>query len=147
MKGSQTRSVTLDLASRFDLIEMVHTVLSHFANLAGFDEDQAHYMSVAVRESVANAIMHGNREDESKRVHVVFALGARALMVSVRDEGPGFDPRKVRDPRDDENLMKADGRGIFFMRQFMDRISYGFPPGGGTVVRLVKRLPATSTPS
>ncbi len=138
---SAAHSVTLQLASRFELIEMVHTVLNHFAQLAGLDEDATHYVSVAVRESVVNAIKHGNRQDTSKRVHVGFALGSRALMVTVRDEGRGFDPSLVRDPLADENLMRADGRGIFFMRSFMDRISYCFPSGGGTLVRLVKRIP------
>lgn len=133
------------MASRFDLIEMVHTVLNHFSTMAGFDDDAAHYMSVAVRESVVNAIKHGNREDDKKRVHVEFALGSRALMVKVRDEGTGFDPRSIADPLREENLMRPAGRGIFFMRSFMDRISYGFPPGGGTVVRLVKKVPISQS--
>ncbi len=145
MRATHARCVTLEMASRFDLIEMVHTVLNHFSTMAGFDDDAAHYMSVAVRESVVNAIKHGNRGDDHKRVHVEFALGSRALMVKVRDEGGGFDPRGVADPRADENLMRTEGRGIFFMRSFMDRISYGFPPGGGTVVRLVKKIPVSNS--
>ncbi len=130
------------MASRFDLIELVHTVLMHFSGLAGFDDDAAHFISVAVRESVVNAIKHGNREDGAKRVHVDFVIGGRAFMVKVRDEGRGFDPRAVADPLAEENLMRTEGRGIFFMRSFMDRITYGFPPGGGTIVRLVKKVPA-----
>ena len=97
-------------------------------------------MSVAVRESVVNAIKHGNKQDESKRVHVQFTLHERALEVQVSDQGQGFDPAAVPDPLAPENLLKAYGRGIFFMRQFMDEVTHSFPAKGGTVVRMLKRV-------
>jgi serine/threonine-protein kinase RsbW len=99
-------------------------------------------MSVAVRESVVNAIKHGNKQDETKRVYVDFTLHERALEVQVRDEGKGFDPQGVPDPLAPENLLKAYGRGIFFMRQFMDEVTHSFPARGGTVVRMLKRVGA-----
>ena len=142
MKKAPTRTVKLDIASRFEMLEMVQTVLQHVAAQLGFDEDASHYMSVAVRESVVNAIKHGNRLDEAKRVSVDFLMRAEALEVEVRDEGAGFDPEGVPDPVAPENLLKTDGRGIFFMRSFMDEGSYSFPARGGTVVRMIKRLPA-----
>ena len=137
---SHARTVKLDIASRFEMLEMVQTVLGHLSSLVGFDDDGAHYISVAVRESVVNAIKHGNRGDESKRVAVAFTLHPQALEVRVQDQGPGFDPAAVPDPVAEENLLKADGRGIFFMRSFMDEVSYSFPARGGTVVKMVKRL-------
>ena len=140
MKSDKTSTVTIDLASRIEMLETVQTVLGHVTSLVGFDEDAAHYMSVAVRESVVNAIKHGNRGNEKKRVKVSFVIGPRALEVAVLDEGPGFDPRRIPDPVAEENLLKTDGRGIFFMRSFMDEVEYSFPPEGGTLVRLVKRL-------
>jgi len=140
MKTSHPRTVHIDIASRFDMLDMVQTVLAHLSSLVGFDEDAAHYMSVAVRESVVNAIKHGNRGDENKRVALDFTLHPRALEVQVHDEGQGFDPLSIPDPSADENLLKADGRGIFFMRSFMDEVSYSFPLKGGTVVRMVKKL-------
>jgi serine/threonine-protein kinase RsbW len=79
--------------------------------------------------------------DESKRVEVVLNLTPEALEVEIQDEGNGFDPTGVGDPRAPENLLKADGRGIFFMRSFMDEVSYSFPPRGGALVRMVKRRP------
>jgi serine/threonine-protein kinase RsbW len=143
-KPSEARTVRLEIASRFEMLEVVQTVLSSMSTLAGFDEDAAHYLSVAVRESVVNAIKHGNKLDAGKRVHVSFTLGPTALEMEVRDEGAGFKPDDVQDPLAPENLLKADGRGIFFMRQFMDEVRYAFPSGGGTVVHMRKALKAAS---
>jgi serine/threonine-protein kinase RsbW len=139
MKPSPSRTVKLDIASRFDMLEMVQTVLVHLSGLVGFDEEATHYMSVAVRESVVNAIKHGNRGEEARRVGIAFTLESGSIQVSVRDEGRGFDPEAVPNPTATENLLKVNGRGIFFMRSFMDDVSYAFPPGGGTVVTMIKR--------
>jgi len=141
-KAEDDRTVKLDIASRFEMLDVVHTVLLQLCALVGFSDEAVHYMSVAVRESVVNAIKHGNKQDESKRVHVHFTVRDKALEVEVRDEGRGFDPAAVPDPLAPENLLKAYGRGIFFMRQFMDEVSHSFPPKGGTVVRMLKRVPA-----
>jgi serine/threonine-protein kinase RsbW len=141
-KAEDDRTVKLDVASRFEMLDVVQTVLVQLCAIVGFDDEAQHYMSVAVRESVVNAIKHGNRQDESKRVHVQFTVHERALEVEVRDEGRGFDPAGVADPLAPENLLKAYGRGIFFMRQFMDEVTHSFPPKGGTVVRMLKRVPA-----
>jgi serine/threonine-protein kinase RsbW len=139
-KTPARRTVKLDIASRFEMLDVVQTVFHQVAGLAGFDEDANHYMSVAVRESVVNAIKHGNKMDEEKRVEVVLNLTPQALEVEIQDEGKGFDPTGVGDPLAPENLLKADGRGIFFMRSFMDEVSWSFP-SRGTRVRMVKRLP------
>ncbi len=108
---------------------MVQTVLHHLSVLVGFREDDLHFMTVAVRESVVNAIKHGNKLDESKRVELSFVLHPDLLEVEVSDEGRGFDPEGVANPTADENILKVDGRGIFFMRSFMDSVSYSFPRG------------------
>ncbi len=141
-KASEDRTVKLDIASRYEMLDVVQTVLVQVCQIVGFDEESVHYMSVAVRESVVNAIKHGNRQNEAKRVHLRFTIHNRALEVEVRDEGGGFDPQNVPDPLAPENLLKAYGRGIFFMRQFMDEVTHSFPPRGGTVVRMLKRIPA-----
>jgi serine/threonine-protein kinase RsbW len=141
MKTPHSRTVKLDVASRLEMLEMVQTALHNVAVLAGFDEDATHYMSVAVREAVVNAMKHGNGMSEDKRVAVALVLQPKQLEVSVRDHGTGFAPEAVPDPLAPENLLKANGRGIFFMRSFMDEVSYSFPPGGGTLVKMVKRLP------
>jgi serine/threonine-protein kinase RsbW len=104
-----------------------------------------HWVGVAVRESVINAIKHGNRLDEAKLVTVEFAFEPAdvpaALVVSVTDQGEGFEPGELADPLAPENLLKSSGRGIFFMRNFMDDVVLRRHPEGGMEVRMVKKLP------
>lgn len=138
--SADARTVRLDIASRIEMLEMVQTVISHLAGSVGFGDDAAHYLSVALRESVVNAIKHGNKLDEEKRVSLEFVLHPSALEIRVEDEGEGFDPSAVPDPVAEENLLKAYGRGIFFMKSFMDEVAYSFPERGGTRVTMVKRL-------
>ena len=102
--------------------------------------DSAHWMSVAIRESVTNAVRHGNKLDPRKRVIVRFRYDAPEFTVVVEDEGEGFNPEKVPDPLAEENLLRASGRGIFFMKNFMDEVSYRFEPNRGTRVTMMKRV-------
>lgn len=140
MTSPEARTVRLDIASRIELLDTVQVTLVHLAGLAGFDDEACHYMSVAVRESVVNAIKHGNKLDEARRVAIEFLLGDKVVEIHVQDQGEGFDPKSVPDPVAEENLLKAYGRGIFFMRSFMDEVRFAFPDGGGTRVTMVKRL-------
>lgn len=109
----------------------------------GLDPDSAHFFSLALREAVVNAIHHGNRDDPTRRVQIGFLRTVeRRLVFTVKDEGSGFEPSRVPDPRAPENLTRAGGRGVFYMREFADRVEFSFPKEGGTLVRLEKRLPA-----
>jgi len=94
---------------------------------------------MAVREAVTNAVVHGNRQDENKTVDVTLKSSPDAVEISVHDQGAGFNPEDVPDPTAEENILKASGRGIFFMRSFMDEVNWLIRPGGGTTVRMLKR--------
>ncbi len=144
MKIPENPTVKLEIASRIEMVEVVQAVVSHLCTSLGVEGDRAHYVNVAVRESVVNAVKHGNKLDENKRVTVWFCCEPDRIEVSVLDQGQGFDPDSVPNPVAEENLLKAYGRGIFFMRSFMDEIEYEFPSGGGTMVRMVKHLPKES---
>jgi serine/threonine-protein kinase RsbW len=137
-------TVHLDFHSSLDMLDFVQMVSDHFGRMAGFDDDSLHWVSVAVRESVINAIKHGNCGNAHKRVHVEFtALDNRpgaGVIICVRDEGCGFDPAVLADPLAPENLLKTSGRGIFLMRSFMDEMSFNRAAHGGMEVRMVKRL-------
>ena len=140
-------TVRLQIQSNFDMLDFVQVVSDRMGQLAGLDEDAIHWIGVAVRESVINAIKHGNREEFGKLVTVEFTFTPAAdpdeLVVRVLDEGEGFDPQEVADPLAPENILKSSGRGIFFMRSFMDDVTLQRGAGGGMEVRMVKKL-ATS---
>jgi serine/threonine-protein kinase RsbW len=136
--------VRLEFTSAFEMLDFVQVVSDHVSRSVGMDEDQSHWISVAIRESVINAIKHGNRHDASKRVFVEFetAAGGRGpeLKIRVRDEGEGFDPDTLEDPLAPENLLKSSGRGIFLIRNFMDDVQLQRAPEGGMEIRMVKRV-------
>ena len=134
----------LELTSAFEMLDFVQLVSDHISRSVGFDEDALHWIGVAVRESVANAIKHGNGGDRSKHVFVEFATDRAAdagveMRIRVRDEGAGFDPSTIPDPLAPENVLKASGRGIFLIRHFMDDVRMERAPEGGMEVRMIKR--------
>jgi serine/threonine-protein kinase RsbW len=135
----------LAVGSRFENIELVQVVLRDCLQRLGMDDDAQHWVDLAVREALANAIKHGNLQDAAKQVHVDLAVEDEDLVIRVEDEGVGFDPSQLGDPLDPENLMRPNGRGIFYMRSFMDDITYGSGPGGGTMVTLRKRFTGPKT--
>lgn len=113
---------------------------SEFLNRLGIAEDVAFAVDMAVREAVTNAVIHGNKLDEAKFVEVKFSNTPNTFEISVHDQGSGFNPNDVPDPTKDENLLKTSGRGIFFMRNFMDEVDWSPNPTGGTTVRMIKKL-------
>lgn len=136
--------VRLEFGSAFDMLDFVQVVSDSIGRMAGLDEDQLHWVSVAVRESVINAIKHGNAGDESKRVVVEFSPvpphEPEELVIKVSDQGEGFDPEDVADPLAPENMLKSSGRGIFLIRSFMDDVMLQRAPDGGMEIRMVKKV-------
>ena len=137
--------VRLEFTSTFEMLDFVQVVSDHVGQTLGLDEDTLHYVGVAIRECVINAIKHGNRNNASKHVFVEFSTenppGGNVLTIHVRDQGEGFDPDTVADPLAPENLLKASGRGIFLIRSFMDEVQLRTVPEGGMEIRMVKRVP------
>ena len=136
--------VRIEFTSAFEMLDFVQVVSDHVAQAVGLDDDAKHWVGVAIRESVINAIKHGNRYDASKRVIVEFSTSKRAealeLLICVRDQGEGFDPACVANPLAEENLLKASGRGIFLIRNFMDDVQLGRAREGGMEIRMTKRV-------
>jgi serine/threonine-protein kinase RsbW len=142
--GFDGHLIRLEMPSSFELLDLVQLLSDRLSALAGLDEDATHWVSVAVRESVINAIKHGNREASDKHVTVEFELRPKPrpeeFEVRVLDEGAGFDPDHIANPLDPENVLKSSGRGIFFMRNFMDDVTISRRPEGGMSVRMTKKL-------
>jgi serine/threonine-protein kinase RsbW len=139
--GNPEPEVHLSIASRFENIELVKIVLTDLLESLGVAEGDRQWVELATREAVANAIKHGNRQDADKKVEIGVAVDDGLLTITVADHGSGFDPSAVRDPLAPENRFARDGRGIFYMRKFMDSVEYEFRPDGGTVLTMKKRLP------
>ena len=140
MQNGDGERIEITISSRFENIELVQVIAEHLCENAGVDEDGSHWIGMAVREAVANAIKHGNKLDVAKKVNATFMLRGSELKITVSDQGEGFDPAKVSDPLNPKNLMKTSGRGIFYMKTFMDAVHYSFHPGGGTSLTMTKNL-------
>jgi serine/threonine-protein kinase RsbW len=130
----------LRFASRIEAVAEAAAAVSEFLNRVGISEDVAFGIDMAVREAVTNAVLHGNKLDSAKIAEVDLKKSPEGLEINVRDQGRGFNPNEVADPTRDENILKTSGRGIFFMRNFMDEVDWTANPGGGTTVRMLKKL-------
>jgi serine/threonine-protein kinase RsbW len=148
MTSNGNQLVRLEFTSVVEMLDFVQVVSDHVGRSFGFDEDAIHWVGVAIRECVINAIKHGNRYDATKRVFVEFESVPPAdgpgMIVSVRDQGEGFDPETLANPLDLDNLLKPSGRGIFLIRNFMDDVQLQRAAQGGMEIRMVKRLPAAT---
>jgi serine/threonine-protein kinase RsbW len=149
MAHTHPLSIKLEFTSAFEMLDILQVVSDHVCKEVGLDEDSIHWVSVAVRESVANAIKHGNQGDAGKKVFVEFGGtfdNGPELSIRVRDQGEGFDPEEVADPLAPENLLKGSGRGIFLIRSFMDEMILRRAPEGGMEMRMVKRVQPAAAP-
>ncbi len=134
--------VRLDVCSSLDMLDLVQAVSDRVGRAAGLGDDAMYWVDVAVRESVINAITHGNGHDDAKRVYIEFTplqdCRNPGIAIRVRDEGEGFDPDHLPDCCAPENLLKGSGRGIFLIRSFMDSLVLRRLPEGGMEVVIVK---------
>lgn len=129
----------LKLPSQIESVEKAAQEAESFARTAGFADDVIFAVDMAVRESVANAVKHGNKLDETKNVEITFRNAGAGFEIDIRDFGAGFAVEEIPDPTNPENLLKASGRGILFMRSFMDEVEWTNHADGGTIVKMLKK--------
>jgi len=134
-----TETIELSIDSKIEFVDLVGSVTKSMTAKLGFSEDDASWIELAVHEAVINAITHGNKNASDKQVDVKFVIEQDKLSIYVRDRGEGFDPASLPDPLDPNNLLNPSGRGIFYMRTFMDEVEYSIHPEGGSIVRLTKQ--------
>jgi serine/threonine-protein kinase RsbW len=134
-------SMASEISAISPFVDQFMERLKHYTCYKGDADD----IEVALREAIANAVVHGNREDPSKHVHLKFRCEPDGeLFFVVRDEGTGFDPEKVPDPLAPENIGAEHGRGILMMRSYMDKVYYD---RGGTEVHMRKKPPSAKPAS
>jgi serine/threonine-protein kinase RsbW len=131
--------VSYSMESTLESVNKAEEMADRIAAQAGMDEDTRSGVSMAVREAMINAILHGNAYDPAKRVNLTLEQNGKEMVVTITDEGKGFVPEEVPDPLAPENLLKESGRGIFLMRAFMDEVRFR-KLNPGTEIILIKRL-------
>jgi serine/threonine-protein kinase RsbW len=130
------------LESTLDSVDHAEEIAVGVATRAGFDEDDLLKIGMAVRESVVNAVVHGNRYNANKKVRFSVTKNSERFTVRIADEGEGFDFEHLPDPLAPENLLRGSGRGIFLMRSFMDELEIRRLEPGGIEFILVKYMSA-----
>jgi serine/threonine-protein kinase RsbW len=128
----------ISLPSRLESVEKAALEVDDYAKQSGFSDDAIYAIDMAVREAMANAVKHGNKLDETKTVELTLNNSAKGLEITIRDFGTGFEVEEIPDPTNPENLLKANGRGILFMRNFTEEVEWFQHPEGGTVVKMCK---------
>jgi serine/threonine-protein kinase RsbW len=134
----ESETVERFLDSTLDSVDHAEELAVGMAQRAGFDEDDLLKIGMAVRESVVNAVVHGNRYNANKKVRFSVAKNPERFTIQIADEGDGFDYEDVPDPLADENLMRGSGRGIFLIRSFMDKLEVRRLEQGGMEFVMVK---------
>ena len=139
MAAKRETDFRMVIPSTLDEIESVEKLAEKAALKMNFNEDEKDSLAIAVTEAVNNAIIHGNKEDESKKVIIEFTFDEDILTVTIEDEGKGFNPENLRDPLAPENLLKENGRGIFILSSLMDEVDYDFASLGTKLVMTKKK--------
>ena len=135
MREKETK---FSISSKIEAIDEAVQKATGFASEAGFADDALFGIDMAVREALANAVKHGNKLDETKQVEVTLISDGAAMEILIRDFGEGFDATEVPDPTNPENLLKASGRGILFMHNFVDKVEWERHAEGGLIVKMTK---------
>jgi serine/threonine-protein kinase RsbW len=132
--------IEVRIGSALEYLDLVQTVTDCITGFMRFDDDTAHWIGMSVRESVTNAIQHGNKLDRDKSVDICFDIKPDQLAILVKDQGSGFQVDDLPNPLDPENLLKPSGRGIFYIRSFMDEVEFRALSQGGMEVHMVKKV-------
>jgi serine/threonine-protein kinase RsbW len=136
------RQMLLD--SNLDSVEVAEAAVLRDAVDIGFEEEQLHQIGMAVREGMVNAVVHGNRYNSRKKVHLSVTKAPDRLTVVIADEGEGFDLNTLPNPLAEENLLRQSGRGLLLIQAFVDEFQVCRAQPSGTEVRMVKYLAKAS---
>ena len=132
------KETKFSISSKIEAIDEAVQKATAFASGAGFGDEALFGIDMAVREALANAVKHGNKLDETKQVEVTLVSLDGGMEIMIRDFGKGFDVTEVPDPTNPENLLKASGRGILFMHNFVDKVEWQRHAEGGMIVKMIK---------
>ena len=129
--------LTLVIPSQLNELQRVEQFTEEVTLKIGFKEEDRDSIAISITEIVSNAISHGNRRNSDKKVTIVYEIYKNRLVITVQDEGAGFNVREIDNPLDPKNLLKDSGRGIYIVRALMDDVEFKNNKTG-TLVRIVK---------
>jgi serine/threonine-protein kinase RsbW len=136
-QSGATRMVDTVLASTLESVDAAEALVLRVAEEAGFEEEDLHKIGMAVREAMVNAVVHGNRYNLKKKVHLGISMDGEQLVISIADEGEGFEPKDLPDPLAEENLLRQSGRGLLLIKAFVDEFDmHKAEPPLGTKVKM-----------
>jgi serine/threonine-protein kinase RsbW len=129
---------TLD--STLNTVDRVEYLTIELAEKAGFRDASLEQIVLAVHETTANAVIHGNRYSRDKKVSVAISIVENQFTITIGDEGEGFDPQTIPESSSLQELLRVHGRGVYLSRVLMDEYRVQFRDTGGTAVTLIKYL-------
>lgn len=127
--------------SNLVILDLLQPITDKVCEQLGFEEDDRYWIWLAIQEALNNAIKHGNKMNPEKFVDFKIKVHEGEFQITVKDEGDGFDPSQIPDPTEKENLLKTSGRGIFYMKSFMDKVQY--QKENGCKVTMIKKRETT----
>jgi len=134
---------SLDIASTPPAVEEVCSRVTEELKAQGYGKDDVFAVHLALEEALTNAVIHGNQLAPDKQVRIDYVICPDKFEVSIADQGDGFDPEAVPDPRREENLYKTEGRGLLLMRSYMDSVEFNEV---GNAVRMVRYKGGSALP-
>jgi serine/threonine-protein kinase RsbW len=134
----EVRELHLELGSSLDSADAAELIVQRLAEQYGFSAEQVEHLGMAARESMVNAIVHGNGYSREKHVRFSVVVGPDKITVTVRDQGSGFNPTEVPDPLSRENILRGSGRGLLLIRAFVDHVEIHPAEPSGTELVMVK---------
>jgi serine/threonine-protein kinase RsbW len=127
----------LEIESNPNNLITVEEFVNYFAKDIGIPDSKMNGLMLSVTEATTNAIRHANKCDETKLVKINVKVEDGKVIISVKDEGVGFDPTKIPDPTEPENLLKDSGRGVYLMKFYMDELKYNTTPTGTETILIL----------
>lgn len=128
----------LEIESDPNNLITVEEFVNYFGRDLNLSEEKISNLLLTVTEATTNAIIHGNKGDIEKIVVIDVWIEDNKLMISVKDNGKGFDPSKLPDPTETDNLLKDSGRGIYLMKVYMDDIKFNVTENGTETLLILK---------
>ena len=127
----------MEVPSDPDKMPAIEEFVLNIAREVKLHSSKHNNLALAVAEASSNSIIHGNKANKNKKVLITVRVNDKQMIITFKDEGKGFDPAKIPDPTDPENILKESGRGIHIMKSFLSELKYNFTPTGTEAILVI----------